>query len=148
MVIEERIFVAAPASRVWEIVADPMSMAALSPEVNQVEWVSEPVSQRGATFRGHNRVGPVRWTTDNVIDVAKQNSAFNWRAIEGNGRCVSRWTYRIEEQRGGCETVERYEPAGWMATAECLLGRAWMLRRGMRATLGQLKVAAESAALG
>jgi hypothetical protein len=147
VVIEERIFVAAPASQVWGIVADPVSMADLSPEVSRVEWVRDAGPRRGATFCGHNRVGPVRWATDNVIDVAEQDRAFSWRAIEGNGRCVSRWTYRIEERSGGCETVERYEPVGWMATAEYLLGCAWMLRRGMRATLANLKVAAERAAL-
>ena len=73
---------------------------------------------------------------------------FGWRAIEGNGRCVSRWTCRINEQPGGCQTMEQYEPAGWMATAECLLGRAWMLRRGMRATLARPKAATQTTAPG
>ncbi len=146
MVIEDRILIAAPAARVWDIVADPIRMASLSPEVDKVEWVGEPGSQHGATFLGHNRVGPVRWTTANIVEIAEQSNAFGWRAVEGNERCVSRWTYRIEEQHGGCEVLERYESVGWMATAECLLGRAWMLRRGMRETLRRLKIAAEHAA--
>jgi hypothetical protein len=82
--------------------------------------------------------------TINVIDAAEPNSVFSWRAIEGNGRCVSRWTYRINEEPGGRQTVEQYEPAGWMAMAECLLGWAWMLRRGMRAHSRTLKAAAET----
>lgn len=31
--------------------------------------------------------------------------------------------------RHGASSSMRYEPLGWIATAECLLGRAWMLRR-------------------
>jgi DNA-binding CsgD family transcriptional regulator len=46
----------------------------------------------------------------------------------------------------GCRVVERYEPVGWMATPECLLGRAWMLRRGMRSTLRRLKTIARAEA--
>ncbi|MGH3503573.1 MAG: SRPBCC family protein [Nocardioidaceae bacterium] len=148
MVIEERLFIAAPARRVWGLVADPARMAALSPEVERVDWTGDAVPQRGSTFEGHNRVGPVRWSTTNIVEVVASDRAFGWRTVEGNERCVSRWAYRVEHREGGCEVVERYETVGWMSMAECLLGRAWMLPRGMRVTLQELKIMAESGPAG
>jgi hypothetical protein len=148
VVIEERTQIAAPVPGVWAIVADPDRIAALSPEVHHIEWTGEPGPRTGATFRGHNRAGPLRWTTTNTIEVTEPNSVFGWRTSEGNNLCVSRWTYRLEETPDGCQVIERYQPVGWMATTECLLGRAWMLRRGMRATLRRLKTAAENETTG
>jgi hypothetical protein len=85
----------------------------------------------------------VRRTTTNVIETAEPNCVFAWRTSKGNKLCVSRWSYHLKAMPDGCRVVERYEPVGWMVTPECLLGRAWMLRRGMRSSLRRLKTTAE-----
>jgi uncharacterized protein YndB with AHSA1/START domain len=144
VVIEESLVVAAPAQRVWNLVAHPEQMTALSPEVERVDWIDTAVPKPGAMFRGHNRVGRVRWSTTNIVETVEPSRVFSWRTVEGKNVCVSRWTYRIEPRSGGCEVIERYESVNLVAAVECVLGRAWMLRRGMRATLRELGSAVEN----
>jgi uncharacterized protein YndB with AHSA1/START domain len=145
MRLEQRSFIAAPPARVWDLISDPPRMTTLSPELEKVDWSAASPPPPGSIFQGHNRVGPVRWSTTNIVEVVEPGRTFVWRTVEGNQHCVSRWTYRLTPRQGGCQVLERYESIGWMATAECLLGRRWMLPRGMRTTLRKLKTLAESA---
>ncbi len=151
MMIEERLFIAAPVEHVWSLIADPERMPGLSPELRRITWVGAPEPSAGGTFRGHNGVGPVRWRTRNVIEVADPDHMFRWRTMDGPWYSfVSRWTYRLEPQVGGCEVTERFETASWLAVAitrGLLWGRGRMLRRGMRATLQSVKAAAERPAI-
>jgi hypothetical protein len=146
VVIEERARIAATPGRVWAVVADPDRMAELSPEVRHIEWAGDPGPRPG----GHvprpqpGRPGAVDHHQPHRDGRARQGIRLAHQ--RGRDLCVSRWSYRIAEQPEGCEVLERYEPVGWMATAECLLGRGWMLRRGMRATLRRLTAMAESSA--
>lgn len=148
MVLEERVHIAAAPARVWQLVADPERMTAFSPELHHIEWIGEGAVRVGATFRAFNRVGPVRWRTRNVIEVADPGRLFAWRAMDGPGYSfVTRWTYCLLPSVGGCDVVERCETASRLArviTAGLLWGRPRMLRRGMRRTLDGIKVAAEA----
>lgn len=152
MVIEEHIYVAAPAAEVWSLVADPGRMPGLSPELRRIEWIGAPTSVVGGTFRGYNRAGPVRWRTRNVIESVEPGRTFIWRTMDGPAYCfVTRWTYRLRPESGGCEVIERFETVSWLSlviTRGLLWGRGRMLRRGMRATLWSIKVAAERVADG
>jgi hypothetical protein len=82
MVIEEFIQVAAPAARVWQLLADPGRMSTLSPELDRIEWIGAPEPRVGGSFTGHNRVGPIRWSTTNVIETVEPESVFGWRTVE------------------------------------------------------------------
>ncbi len=152
MRIEERLFIAAPVERVWSLIGEPARMPGLSPELRRITWVGAPNPTAGGAFRGHNGVGPVRWRTRNVIEVADPGRIFAWRTMDGPGYSfVSRWTYRLEPQTGGCEITERFETASWLAafiTGALLWGRGRMLRRGMRTTLRSIKAAAEDGTRG
>lgn len=150
MVIEERAFIAASPAQVWSAIGDPERMPELSPELQRVEWLSPRELRVGGTYRGHNRVGPVRWTTTNVIEQLDPGSVFAWRTLDGpRNSFVSRWTYRLRPQSDGCEVTERWETASWLAVAitrGLLWGRGRMLRHGMRTTLQSLKKVAEEPA--
>lgn len=149
MLLEERILIAAPPARVWEFVADPERMAAFSPELHHIQWLGDPVPRVGGTFRAFNRVGPIRWRTRNVIDVAEAEWLFSWRAMDGPGYSfATRWTYCLLPQGAdGCELIESCETVSSLAaiiTRGLLWGRGRMLRRGMRATLEAIKLEAEA----
>jgi len=147
MLIEEQLFIAAPVDRVWSLIGDPARMPGLSPELRRITWVGAPNPTVGGEFRGHNGVGPLRWRTRNVIEVADPGRTFAWRTMDGPGYSfVSRWTYRLEPRCGGCEVTERFETASRLAvaiTGALLWGRGRMLRNGMRTTLESIKAAAE-----
>lgn len=149
MVIEERLAIAAPIDRVWSLISDPERMPGLSPELRRITWVGTASPVVGSAFRGHNGVGPVRWRTRNVIEVADPGRTFAWRTMDGPGYSfVSRWTYRLDPRSGGCEVTERFETASWLAVAitrGLLWGRGHMLRHGMRTTLEAIRAAAEAA---
>ncbi|MGH7918392.1 MAG: SRPBCC family protein [Candidatus Dormibacteraceae bacterium] len=148
MLVEERISIGAVPDRVWRLIANPERMSAFSPELHHIQWIGDPTPRVGGTFRAFNRVGPIRWRTRNVIEVADPRRLFAWRAMDGPGfRFVTRWTYCLRPANGQCEVVERCETASWLAaviTKGLLWGRARMLRRGMRTTLEAIKVAAEA----
>jgi len=74
--------VAAPAERVWNLLAHPEQMTALSPEVERVDWTDATVPKPGAMFGGHNRVGPVRWSTANIVEAVEPSWVFSWRTVE------------------------------------------------------------------
>lgn len=61
------VHMAAPADRVWDVIADVRNIGRFSPEVFEAEWVGGATGPAlGATFRGHvrqNEIGPVYWTT-------------------------------------------------------------------------------------
>lgn len=147
MVLEERIQIAAAPARVWQLIADPERMSGFSPELRRIQWIGDPAPRVGGTFRAFNGAGPVRWRTRNVIEVVDPERTFTWRAMDGPGYSfATRWTYSLRSVVGGCEVVERCETASPLAaviTTGLLWGRDRMLRRGMRATLGSIKAAAE-----
>lgn len=151
MVLEERVFVAAPVARVWSLIANPERMPDLSPELRRIRWVGTPKPEVGGTFRGYNGVGPVRWRTRNEIEKVEPGQAFVWRTMDGPWYgFVSRWTYRLQPLDDGCQVTERFETVSWLAvvvTRGLLWGRGRMLRSGMRATLERIKAVAEDAPL-
>jgi hypothetical protein len=61
---------AAPADKIWNIVADVRNTGKFSPEVIEAEWLDGATGPAlGARFRGHvrrNEIGPVYWTTCRV----------------------------------------------------------------------------------
>ena len=61
------VHMAAPAGRVWDLVADITRIGEFSPETFEAEWLDGAEGPgAGARFRGHvrrNGRGPVYWTT-------------------------------------------------------------------------------------
>jgi uncharacterized protein YndB with AHSA1/START domain len=150
MLIEERLFIAAPVEDVWSLIADPELMAAWSPEVQRITWIGAADVSVGGIFHGHNRVGPVRWHTRNVIEFVNPVHKFGWRTMNGPGNSLMcRWTYHLESQLGGCDVIERFEATSWPAVGitSLLWARGLMIRKGMRATLQSVKQAAENPAI-
>ena len=150
---EAQIDIAAPATEVYELVADITNMGRWSPETYKTAWVggaTGPVP--GARFKGWNQaqVGrfPAKWATTSVIRQADPGRAFSFDTTSSGAR----WTYRFEPTAdgAGCTVTETRELANEPALIKLLSiplsgVRTKQLTDGMQVTLERIKAAAESA---
>lgn len=138
----------APPDLLYDLVADVTNMGRWSPECHRCEWIGEPL-QEGSRFRGHNRSGGFRWTTEAEVLTAERGRAFAFTTLH-KGRPATRWTYRFDSAAGGActavtETFEAISTPRLIVFAERYLirDRQQQLEDGMRRTLSALKDAAE-----
>lgn len=138
----------APASRVYDLVADVTRMGEWSPETTSCRWVGEP-GKVGSRFRGWNRRGFVRWMTTPVVATATpgEEFAFTTKLL---GRDQTRWRYRFEPADGGGATdvTESFENVANPLPVRLFERVVWPNRRqdlidGMRTTLERIKAVAE-----
>ena len=142
---------AAPAERIYALVADLPRMGDWSPECRRVEWLDGSAGpSEGATFVGHNRGGPgglMRWSRRGRVLTADPGRGFAFVTEEG-GRESTEWRYRLEPLEGGTRVTESYA-VRWIPTWARILdvptNRVRELRRAMEHTLEHLKAAAEAA---
>lgn len=89
---------AAPADKIWELIADIRNTGRFSPETFEAEWLGGATGpELGARFRGHvrrNEVGPVYWTTCEVT-ACEPGREFGFAVLVGD-RVVNNWHYRLE----------------------------------------------------
>ena len=141
--------IAAPAISIYDLISDITRMGEWSPECYHCEWVGEihePVV--GARFQGHNRMGPIKWTTTCEIVTADRGSDFDFTVIhDKNGRESTRWRYSFSEFGTGTVLTESFEFV-WCPLAsrigELFLPRGRVLRQGLNETVERIKVAAET----
>lgn len=141
--------IAAPPARVYDLIADITRMGEWSPECQRCGWVGdvhEPVV--GARFQGHNRMGPIKWTTTCEIVTAERGREFAFTVIhDKTERESTRWRYRFTEVDTKTVVTESFEFV-WCPRAsrigELFLPRGRVLRQGVNETLERIKVAAES----
>lgn len=138
--------VMAPAADLYDLVADITSMGRWSPECRGCEWLDEPGAV-GSRFRGHNRSGPFRWTTEARVLRAVRGEEFCFATLH-KGEIATRWTYRFVDGRPTTvtESFEAVRTPKLIAFAERYLirERQRVLEEGMRRTLAALKAAAEA----
>ena len=98
---EERVdvetVVAAPVDRIWALVIDVDLPARFYTKFEGGEWLVDPGP--GATFRGHNRIGDVAWSTTCTVIDFRPGEAFAW-AVESVDDPVATWGYTLQD-RGG-----------------------------------------------
>ena len=146
---EQSVVVAAPAARIYDLVADLSRMGEWSPECQQVEWLDGATGPvEGARFVGHNRTGPrglMKWSRRGRVLVADPGREFAFVTEEG-GREGTVWRYRLEPDGDATRVTESYEVEWiptWARIVDVPTNRHRELLDGMRHTLERLKVAAE-----
>jgi hypothetical protein len=148
---EASVSIAAPPDLVYDLIADIARIGERSPECYRAEWLDGATSaEPGARFRGHNRIGVIRWATTCIVTKADRGSDFAFTVVNPHGREETQWRYVLTESGGGTSVVESYHFlwCPWLArVAELPFPRDKQLRRGIRETLASIKVAAEAAAL-
>jgi uncharacterized protein YndB with AHSA1/START domain len=146
---EVSVVIEAPRERVWELITDVTNMGRWSPECHRCEWVGRASGPAvGATFKGWNKRGFVRWSTVSTVVTADEPNEFAWEVKQSR----MRWGYRFEPSGDGTRVTEyRDELARKPAHVRLayklrLLGRDpdAIVRQGMKETLERLKAGAES----
>jgi uncharacterized protein YndB with AHSA1/START domain len=139
----------APPEKIYGLVSDISRMGEWSPECYRTEWLgSDREARPGARFKGHNRYGPVRWSTTAEIEVAEPGRELTFVTIIG-GKKRTRWTYRFAAADSGTDVEESHEDVvPYPAPARLLMkaitpGHDGKLGDNMRRTLERLKTAAE-----
>ena len=146
---EVTIDVSAPPERVYALISDVTRMGEWSPECRRCEWIDGATGPAvGARFRGHNRLGPLRWSTTSTVVAANPGREFAFTVVVDD-REETRWRYRLEPNDAGTSVTESYEFV-W-APLRIRLGNMFMprprlLNQGMRKTLARIKTAAEAQA--
>jgi hypothetical protein len=145
------VFMAAPAARIWALVADVTRIGEFSPETFEAEWLPGPDGPAaGARFRGHvrrNGRGPVYWTTCTVT-ASEPGREFAFSVGPPGGRVLNTWRYQFAPRDGGTDVTESFELPSTLLTRLYWLLAGWARGRanlaGMRATLERLRTAAEA----
>lgn len=140
----------ADAETLYGMVSDLPRIGEWSPECAGVDWegdVTTPVA--GTTFMGHNAVGPgrrIRWSRHGKVLTAEPGKAFSFITDEG-GRPSTVWHYTFRPLGNGRTRVTEGYEVRWIPTWARILdvptNRHKNLLENMRATLENLKVAAE-----
>jgi len=148
--IEESIDIAAPPERLYDMVSDLSRMGEWSPENRGGKWVGGATGPaEGAKLKARNRNGWRRWSTVATIVTANPPKEVAWES-RAFGLKIALWRYRFEPNgKGGTTVTESTEDrrgsimnvVGPLATG--VRDRAGENKKGMRATLEQLKKAAE-----
>lgn len=145
--------VQAPAETVWKLVSDPARMGEISPEAAGARWkggASGPAV--GAKFKGKNRNGKHRWSTDGKIVTYDANQAVAWD-VAFLGFAVAQWGYQLEAlPDGGTRVTETWQDKRnpllrWPLPGTLITGqkdRPAANKSGMEATLAKLKTTAEA----
>ena len=144
------VHMAAPADKIWDLVADVRNIGSYSPEVFEAEWLDGATGPaEGARFIGHNKGGPrglMKWSRQGRVLTADPGHEFVFVTEEG-GRESTEWRYRLEPSGVGTQVTESYTVhwiPTWARMVDVPTNRARELRQAMQHTLEQLRVAAEA----
>jgi len=142
--------IAAPADKVWSMVANLDRMGEWSPENDGGRWVGGAEGPEvGAVFGGRNHIRWRRWSTKVTVIESDPPRRFAFRLRIGLlGGCD--WVYEIEPTEGGCQVTESWvdhrtwllKKIGWAFTG--VADRATHNRSTMEATLDNLARAVEA----
>jgi uncharacterized protein YndB with AHSA1/START domain len=144
---EARVQIDAAPLTVYQLITDITRMGDWSPECYRCEWLNGATTATlGAKFRGHNRLGKARWTTDAIITAAEPGQEFAFTVLHKNGREETLWRYELRQVGVRTEVIESYRFL-WCPIAnriaELPIPRDKHLRRGIQETLNRIKSAAE-----
>lgn len=83
---EAQIRIKAAPLMVYELISDITRMGDWSPECYRCDWLDAATTVDGARFRGHNRLGKVRWHTDAIVTVADRAGVCVHNPAQGGPR--------------------------------------------------------------
>src|SRR3954471_6981176 len=92
----------APADTVYGLVSDITRMGEWSPENVGGEWkgdVTGPAA--GAKFKGNNRSGNRKWSTNATVVDADPGKRFSFK-VDAVGLSVAEWSYDFQPTDAGC----------------------------------------------
>src|SRR5262245_35364650 len=103
---EVSVWVGARPEQVWDLVTDIGRYGEWSPENRGGVWAGRP--GLGATFKGFNKRGILRWSTNCEVIEYERPNRFGFAVAESR----MRWGYRLEPEAGGTRLTEWRAPVG------------------------------------
>src|SRR5688500_5912157 len=95
--------ISAAPDRVYGLITDVTNMGRWSPECHRCEWVGGATGPAvGARFKGSNKRGLMRWTTECTVVIADAPTHFAWEVKQSR----MRWGYRFEPSGSGTKVTE------------------------------------------
>jgi ribosome-associated toxin RatA of RatAB toxin-antitoxin module len=144
----ERLIRAEPLE-LYELVADVGRMGEWSPETEACTWSGGATGPAvGAKFKGTNRNGKKKWSTDCSVVAAEPGKVFAFDVKAGPFK-VARWTYTFDVSGDACRVTETWtDQRGRIATwagkpASGVADRGDHNRTTMEQTLERLATAVE-----
>jgi ligand-binding SRPBCC domain-containing protein len=141
--------IAAPAEKVWNLVADLPRMGDWSPENTGGKWVKGATGPAlGAMFKGNNKNGIRRWSTTVTVTGYEPGRVFEFAVTSGPLE-VANWRYEFEDGDAGstCRVTESWvdKRKPWFAFVARAMGdhSAQNAERQMTTTLENLAKAVE-----
>ncbi len=139
--------IAAPAEKVWAFVADLPRMGEWSPENAGGKWVKGATGPAlGAVFKGSNRNGLRRWSTNATVVACEPGKLFEFGVTSGP-LGIANWRYEFDETESGCRVTESWEDRRkpWFVVVARVTGdhSAAHAEQEMAATLANLAAAVE-----
>ncbi|ROO85138.1 polyketide cyclase/dehydrase/lipid transport protein [Actinocorallia herbida] len=160
MVVSGSVFVEVSPEVAYAAVSDPTQMGRWSPENLGATVREGRAAYAGMRFDGHNKRGPIRWTTRCTVTAADPGARFAFRVgAIGLKRPVvpgpiATWEYRFEAEGHGTRVTETWtdDRRGWpdaLANAFDKVATrgstfAQFQRRNIDTTLRNLKAALEA----
>ena len=149
--IEVTTAMAAPADRIYDLVADVTRMGEWSPETTSCRWLGGASEAAvGARFKGTNQNGAKRWSTTCRVVAAERGKRFAFD-VRAAGMPIARWAYDLAAEAGGgtnvTESFEDRRPGFVKPFGQLVSGigeRNEHNRTTMSETLRRLKAAAEA----
>jgi carbon monoxide dehydrogenase subunit G len=155
--LSDSIVINRPPEEVYEIVCDVTRMGELSPVCKSCAWDDATAAgQPGARFTGHNVIGEFSWDTHCSVAAAEPGREFTFinHGPKGDADLV-RWSYTFAPDGAGTRVTESWQVlprypefvSGGDPNFDVkgrVDGMATMARDGMKATLTNLKMVAES----
>lgn len=148
--LEDRIEIEAPVTRVWALVSDVCRMPEWSPQVASTRLRSGfGRCELGTEFTNRNKEGELEWTTHGEITRFDVEQAIAFRITES----WVIWSFLLEPTDGGTLLTQRREAPEGLSDLSLELTDGFMggqaaftetLRAGMRQTLERIKAAAEA----
>jgi hypothetical protein len=139
-------------ARLYEMVSDLTKMGAWSPENTGGKWVGGASGPAvGAKFKGSNKAGWRRWSTQVEVTAADPGKRFAFHVTVA-GVPIADWAYEFSANGDSTTVTESWADCrpGWMdKLSKPMMGvpdRPAHNRKNMESTLAALKTAAESSA--
>lgn len=149
---EVAVSMAAPAQRVYDLIADVERVGEWSPECRRAAWIDGASGPAvGARFRGWNRWKLSRWSRLCEVIEAEPGRSFAFRTVPGRGPSADStvWRYDIAPSADGCVVTESYRvevrPRSWFVPfIRRSMPHHFDMRPHMEQTLHAIKAASEA----
>jgi len=136
----------APPEAVWQLVAEVTRMGEWSPECVRAEWEDGATGPAvGAHFHGYNTIGDYEWDAPCIVTECEPGAVFAFE-VPRDDEHPTRWRFELAPSGSGTTLTEsfhapRINVEGSPSNFE---GRFEMLAEGIKATIANIKAAAET----